>query len=149
MRRVIVALAASSSAMVLAPVQVMELPCSGLAGDAGSHAGVVMVTLPEEMPANETLELAEGVREMNLPIPRLVVNGLLPPLFQHEQRGLLLARELPLGLTSAHARASREQIQEDALAKLATLKLPTSYLPFLVNQEPSSPQAILALAHHL
>jgi anion-transporting ArsA/GET3 family ATPase len=114
-----------------------------------SHAGVVMVTLPEEMPANETLELAEGVREMNLPIPRLVVNGLLPPLFQQEQRAQLLSRELSGGLGAAHARASRELIQEEALAKLATLKLPTSYLPFLVNQEPSSPQAILALAHHL
>jgi anion-transporting ArsA/GET3 family ATPase len=113
------------------------------------HAGVVMVTLPEEMPTNETLELAAGVREMNLPIPRLVVNGLLPPLFAKEQRAEIVARPLEGGLAAAHARASREQIQEAALTKLGTLALPTSYLPFLVNQEPSSPQAILALAHHL
>ncbi len=114
-----------------------------------SHAGVVVVTLPEDMPANETTELAEGIRELNLPIPRLVVNGLLPPLFQAEQRGRILAHELPAGLSAAHARATREQIQDAALTKLRALSLPTAYLPFLVSQEPSSPQAILALAHHL
>jgi anion-transporting ArsA/GET3 family ATPase len=113
------------------------------------HAGVVLVTLPEEMPANETLELADGIREMNLPIPRLVVNGLLPPLFDAEHREQIASRTLPEGLSAAHARASRERIQEAALQKLATMRLPTTYLPFLVGQEPSSPQAILALAHYL
>ena len=42
---------------------------------------VVLVTLPEEMPTTETIELARALVELKLPIWRVVVNCVLPPLF--------------------------------------------------------------------
>jgi len=114
-----------------------------------SHSGVVLVTLPEEMPANETIELAEAVRDLNLPIPRLVVNALFPPLFNGDQRAHLIAQAKDERLVPARARAAREVIQAQAMEKLATLRVPTAYLPFLVTLEPSDPAAILYLAKGL
>jgi hypothetical protein len=110
---------------------------------------VVIVTLPEEMPANETIELAEAVRGLRLPIPRLVVNALLPPLFNAEQRAHLVEQASDERLVPARARAAREIIQAQALEKLAALGIPTAYLPFLVTLEPSDPAAILYLAKGL
>jgi anion-transporting ArsA/GET3 family ATPase len=113
------------------------------------HSGVVVVSLPEEMPANETLELSTAIRGLNLPIPRLVVNGLLPPLFAPEQRTLLCERAKLPELVPARARAAREIIQAAALQKLATLGLPTAYLPYILAQSASDPAAILQLAKRL
>src|SRR4029079_6448215 len=40
------------------------------------------LTLPQEMPTSETIELAHALtRELRLPIGKVVVNGVLPPLF--------------------------------------------------------------------
>ena len=51
---------------------------------------VILVTLPEEMPTTETIELAAALRdELHLPIGRIVVNGVLPPLFSKEERAAL------------------------------------------------------------
>lgn len=112
-------------------------------------SGVVVVSLPEEMPANETIELATGIRGLGLPIPRLVVNSLLPPLFEPAQRAELLEKIRDERLAAARARAARESIQAAAIEKLATLGIPTAYLPFVVALEPSDPGAILALAKFL
>lgn len=114
-----------------------------------SHSGVVLVTIPEEMPTNETIELATSIRDLNLPIPRLVVNGLLPPLFSPEQRQLMADKAKQDALVPARARAVREAIQANALERLATLGLPTVLLPFLTTLEPSDPAAILYLAKGL
>lgn len=114
-----------------------------------SHSGVVLVTLPEEMPANETIELATAIRGLNLPIPRLVVNALFPPLFSAEQRALIETRAHEPALLAARARALREGIQHAAMEKLATLNLPTVYLPFLTSLEPNEPAAIQYLAKGL
>ncbi len=44
--------------------------------------GTVLVTLPEELPVNETLELAETLRnQVNLPIMAGVLNTFVPPRF--------------------------------------------------------------------
>ncbi|MGZ5971506.1 MAG: ArsA family ATPase [Polyangiales bacterium] len=114
-----------------------------------SHSGVVLVTLPEEMPANETIELATAIRGLNLPIPRLVVNALFPPLFSPEQRVLLEEKAQEPALLAARARAFREGIQHAAMEKLAALSLPTVYLPFLSTIEPNEPAAIQYLAKGL
>jgi len=47
---------------------------------------VMLVTLPEEMPVTETIQLARGLDEIGLPAGRIVVNGVLPPLFAPEER---------------------------------------------------------------
>ncbi|MBI2391038.1 MAG: AAA family ATPase [Deltaproteobacteria bacterium] len=114
-----------------------------------SHSGVILVTLPEEMPANETIELATAVRELGLPIPRLVVNALLPPLFTRDQRAQVAEQAKDDRLVPARARAAREIIQSQAMEKLSTLGIQTTYLPFLVTLEPSDPAAILYLAKGL
>src|SRR6187402_640886 len=47
-----------------------------------AQSGVVVVTLAEDMPTNESLELCQALRtELTLPIAELVINGLLPALF--------------------------------------------------------------------
>jgi anion-transporting ArsA/GET3 family ATPase len=114
-----------------------------------SHSGVVLVTLPEEMPANETIELATAIRGLELPIPRLVVNGLFPPLFSPEQRIDFEQKAHDPVLEPARARALREGIQHAAMEKLASLALPTVYLPFLTSIEPNDPAAVLYLAKGL
>src|SRR5512135_2993992 len=53
---------------------------------------VVLVTLPEEMPTTETIELAQALRkELGLPIGKIVVNCVLPPLFSIDERSALEA----------------------------------------------------------
>src|SRR5438046_8985628 len=39
------------------------------------QSGVVVVTLPEEMPTTETIELVEDVRELGLPVLEPGING--------------------------------------------------------------------------
>lgn len=104
-------------------------------------SGVVVVTLPEEMPTNETLELCAALRtELTLPIAEVVVNSLLPPLFASAE-----ARRLeqlgPLGLaTPAHSvldsgvrRAARERIQEESLARLNRVGVPLRSIELLLD----------------
>lgn len=114
-----------------------------------SHSGVVIVTLPEEMPTNETIELTTAIRGLNLPIQRLVVNAFLPPLFDNGRRHEVIERARDERLVPARARAHREEIQAAALEKLNALGIPTAVLPFLVTLDPSEPSAILYLAKGL
>jgi anion-transporting ArsA/GET3 family ATPase len=114
------------------------------------RSGVVVVTLPEEMPVSETIELVSAVRgELGLPILRLVVNGALDPLFSAEERRALLAdaslvdiaapaRTAGTGasaLVAGARRAVREEVQRESLARLvAALDLPRLSLPFLFDE---------------
>jgi anion-transporting ArsA/GET3 family ATPase len=48
--------------------------------------GLVIVTTPEEMPVNETIELAGRVREQtNVELAAIVLNRVLPELFSHSE----------------------------------------------------------------
>ena len=115
-----------------------------------SHSGVVLVTLPEEMPANETLELAATLKgELGLPIPRLVVNACHAPLFTVEQREAVLSKARAALLKPTRARARREAVQSSAFDKLAALGIPTAFLPFILSANASDPAAILQLAKSL
>ena len=93
------------------------------------RTGVLLVTLPEEMPSTETVELHAAVRgELDLPVCGLVINQTVPALFTERERETM--RELrarvmpdsPLGgvLAHGHARAEREQLQAACIARLAT-----------------------------
>lgn len=92
------------------------------------RAGVVVVTLAEEMPVQETIELHGVLRtELVLPVKLLVVNQVLPRLFQPEERDAVealpeaLAESSPLRplAVAGRARAAREQIQEESLRRLS------------------------------
>ncbi|WP_437675156.1 ArsA family ATPase [Sorangium sp. So ce131] len=115
-----------------------------------ARSGVVVVTLAEEMPATETIELVGEVRgELGLPVHRLIINSVLPPLFSPEERRALLADPARLDVgapaRAAHTaesaavagarRAMRESVQHESLARLRrALDVPTVVLPFLFDE---------------
>lgn len=107
-----------------------------------AQSGVIVVTLPEEMPTNETFELVQALREeLNLPIAALAVNALVEPLFDANSRALFEALEGPLderdpaqsALAAARRRASKERVQSESLARLGTLGLPELRLPWIAG----------------
>ena len=107
------------------------------------RSAAVLVTLPEDMPANETIELhaALGGPDIAMPVGGLVVNSMLSKLFKSQERAPIAA--LPAKLqpgSSASAlelagrqRALREATQQDAIAKLKAQlpELPRTMLPML------------------
>jgi hypothetical protein len=121
---------------------------------------VVLVTLPEELPATETIELARALQnELRLPIGKIVVNGVLPPLFSRDERAALEAlppAALGPAATPAEAavdagrhRASRERVQAAALHRLSEeLPVSPSFLPQLF-EDAAQPKAIHELAKRL
>ncbi len=110
------------------------------------RAAAVLVTLAEDMPANETIELHEAVtNEIGMEVSTLVVNSMLPKLFKSGERDAIveLPSKLPEGsaLTSlalaGRERALRERTQRDAMKKLgaALPELPRIVLPHLYTPE--------------
>jgi anion-transporting ArsA/GET3 family ATPase len=115
-----------------------------------AQSGVVVVTLAEEMPATETVELVTAIRgELELPVLELVVNGVLSPLFSERERdallgvpGLLDPSAPARAETASHRalvagarRAARERVQSESLGRLEReLDLPRVVLPFLFDE---------------
>ena len=118
-----------------------------------ARSGVVVVTLPEEMPTNETLELCGALRrELTLPIAEIVVNSWLPPLFSKDDaRALGGLRVLSAGtaaeavLNSGVRRAARQRIQEECLLRLSKLGVPLRKLELLLDGA-ATPDAVALLA---
>jgi anion-transporting ArsA/GET3 family ATPase len=115
---------------------------------------VVLVTLAEEMPTTETIELAHALRdELKLPIGKVVVNCVLPPLFSKEERAALVSAppatsDSPgeAAISAGRSRATREQIQAEALHRLSQeLPIAPSFLPQLF-EDAAQPAAIRELA---
>ena len=117
---------------------------------------MVLVTLPEEMPTTETIELANALRnELKLPIGKVVVNAVLPPLFSREERAKLesfTSQEDPevlpgeAALAAGRDRATRERVQTESLARLAkSLPVSPSFLPLLF-EDAANPAALRELA---
>lgn len=120
------------------------------------QSGVVVVTLPEDMPTNETIELLDALSsELKLPVARLVINGVIEPLFSEKERKSLLSdltldRDAPgsEGIAAGIRRAIREQVQHESLVRLRALELPRTELPLLA-EDAARPAAIAKLATHL
>ncbi len=114
---------------------------------------IVLVTLPEEMPTTETIELAKALAELGLTIGRVVVNGVLPPLFSKEERAVLASvkpgnvdRPGEAALAASCDRASRERVQAESLNRLSReLPVPPAFLPLLM-EDAAKPEAIRQLA---
>ena len=111
-----------------------------------SRAGVVIVSLAEEMPVQESIELHGILRtELVLPVKMLVVNQVLPRLFQPAERSTIEALPDLLDPSAAlqplavagRARAARESIQEESLKRLSEKLpgLPRVTLPLLFTPE--------------
>ncbi|MCC6875619.1 MAG: AAA family ATPase [Sandaracinaceae bacterium] len=107
-----------------------------------ARATSLLVTLPEDMPANETVELHRALtKELKLPAGPLVINGVLPKLFKDEERqpvvdlAAAVAPSAPLHslALAGRQRVVREEIQAQAIAKLRRElpELPRTILPLL------------------
>ena len=121
-----------------------------------NQSGVIIVTLPEDMPVNETIELAGALEgELGLPLARLVVNGVVEPLFSDEERSRLLEprdldRDRPgdEAIAAGVRRAIRERVQAEALDRLGEVRAPkVVHLPMLFRN-PASPEGVNELSEH-
>lgn len=119
-----------------------------------TQSGIIVVTLPEEMPTNESIELVGTLRgELGLPIARIVVNGVIEPLFSEHERGELLRPRPALSGPGAEAlsaggrRAIRERIQAASEQRLQSLGIPLQNLPLLYRTA-ASPEAVVDLSQY-
>jgi hypothetical protein len=108
-----------------------------------ARSAVVLVTLPEELPTNETIELSGRITgELGLAIGCVVLNRVRPALFAPEERELLrpLADSPAPGtdpnqgdadqaLAAAAAHAIREDVQLASSTRLRALPAPIIELP--------------------
>jgi anion-transporting ArsA/GET3 family ATPase len=122
-----------------------------------AESGVVIVALPEDMPANESIELAQAVEsELGLPIAQVIVNQVQDVLFDDGERAELLRPQtfdpsLPgdAGLAVAARRAITETVQLESLRKIRdNIAAPLVTLPRLADY-PSTLDAIRGLAQRL
>jgi Anion-transporting ATPase len=98
---------------------------------------ICLVTLPEELPTNETIELSIRIRsELGLPLGALLLNRTLPLVFTAEQQQRLapltgLKPDTPgsAALGAAAFRAVAERVQQDSLVRLSALQAPLYTLP--------------------
>jgi anion-transporting ArsA/GET3 family ATPase len=94
-----------------------------------SQCSIVIVTLPEELPTNEAIELrAQLLSELGLPVGALVLNRVRPLVFDGRERTLLrplwnveASVEAALALSAAAAQAAAETAQLQSQARLAAL----------------------------
>lgn len=119
-------------------------------------SGVVVTTLLEEMPVNETLELVSALRdELELPIVETIATSTLEPLFSQSEIQMLepFALEastdsLGAALKSAARRALSERTQADSLRRLEAARLNLRCLPRLTGGA-STHAAVLILSRML
>lgn len=110
-----------------------------------TRAGVLLVSIPEDMPTTETIELHDAIRgELELPVCGLVVNQTLPSLFAEEDKKVLnaLADELPEDSAlrpmarAGRARAERESVQRASLERmLEHIRVPSVQLPQMLVED--------------
>ncbi len=122
------------------------------------RAGAVLVTLPEYMSANETIELADALaNELEIPVLHLVINRVLDVLFAEKERPVLeglpseIAEDSEIrGLAVAgRRRALRETIQARAVRQVRNhIDAPCAELPYYNGLE-SDTAAIEALSEAL
>ncbi|HKQ70232.1 MAG TPA: ArsA family ATPase [Polyangiaceae bacterium] len=116
--------------------------------------GVVVVTVPEELPVTETLELVQSIEtDLRLPLGALVVNGVVSPLFSLGEGSELEKLDLETAATpaarallAAKRRAAREAMQARSLARLERgAELDKVILPYLFD-DAATPGAIETLS---
>jgi anion-transporting ArsA/GET3 family ATPase len=103
------------------------------------QSGVVVVSLPEEMPTNESRELCGALAtELRLPLLAVVANQVVPSLLEAGERAALSGLTEPpetsdvgRALAAGIRRAAREQVQAECLERLGALGAPLLTLPFM------------------
>lgn len=119
----------------------------------GETCAIVLVTLPEEMPTTETIELASALTKLGLPIGRVVVNQVLPPILSREERATLEAAPRfsvrtpgDAAISAAFDCATRERLQGESMGRLSReLPVAPAFLPLLL-EDAATPESIRRLA---
>jgi anion-transporting ArsA/GET3 family ATPase len=125
-----------------------------------SATSVVVVTLPEEMPITESLELSRSIeRDLGLPLGAVVVNGVVSQLFSEGEQDKLarwseanestydVGSSVTLALRAAAHRAIREKLQAHSLERLRIAKTSPIVLPYIFG-DAANRDAIEELAAH-
>ncbi len=107
------------------------------------RTGMAVVTLPEEMPVNETAKLERDLAsEVGVQVSRIFCNGLYPERFPEEEAGALieLAAEregaVRVACRAAASESRRARAEREQLARLEELtEAPVTTLPFLFEPE--------------
>ena len=99
-----------------------------------------VVTLPEEMPVNETKMLVEAAQaKLRIPLGFVVANGIYPPMFEDDELELLGeptdAHERAV-LAAAQFRVARSKLQRRYLDELyGATPLPVAHFPFVFAEK--------------
>jgi anion-transporting ArsA/GET3 family ATPase len=152
--------------MLRVPMVIMETVPAGILRRDAERAlalfrdpqacAIVLVTLPEEMPVTETIDLSRALGDMRMPIGQVFVNAVLPPLFTADEGARLeaLGALATAGVTgpgdavlaAGRERATREKLQRESIERLGReLRAPTSHLPLLF-EDAAKPEPIRALS---
>jgi anion-transporting ArsA/GET3 family ATPase len=107
------------------------------------RTGMAVVTLPEEMPVNETAKLERDLAsEVGVQVSRIFCNGLYPERFPEDEAGALieLAAEregaVRVACRAAVSESRRARAEREQLARLEELtEVPVTTLPFLFEPE--------------
>jgi anion-transporting ArsA/GET3 family ATPase len=107
------------------------------------RTGMAVVTLPEEMPVNETAKLERDLAsEVGVQVSRIFCNGLYPERFGEDEAGALieLAAEregaVRVACRAAVSESRRARAEREQLARLEELtEAPVTTLPFLFEPE--------------
>jgi anion-transporting ArsA/GET3 family ATPase len=107
------------------------------------HTGTAIVSLPEEMPVNESAALEHDLRsEVGVAVDRVYMNGLYPERFSKQEAEMLaklaesengLARAAARAGLSEHGRARSQRAQLSRLRR--RVETPVKTLPFLFEPE--------------
>ena len=110
------------------------------------HSAFNIVTLPEEMPVSEAIELHAASKAMGLPQGKVIVNGVYPDFFDGDEAALDRAREpgnagadvtariARAALDAARSSVMRRRAQQETIAKLAAgIPLDRIVLPYLFS----------------
>jgi len=86
---------------------------------------VVPVTVPEEMPVNETVEFVAGLNKLGIAVERIAVNMIAPPLIGNRLVDLLTSEtdetQLPAWLLPTAVALGSQRLRDEALERLESL----------------------------
>ena len=104
-----------------------------------NQSAALIVSIPEEMPTTESIELYRALdQELRIPVATVVANGVLPSLFGPDDELLVQAFDRPAPsnlralLEAGRRRSIREGLQKEHLGRLRTeIPRPQIELPYL------------------
>ncbi len=90
-----------------------------------TRSEVVPVTVPEDMPVNETAEFVAGLSKLGLNVERVAINMIAPSEVDPDLAALLgeweQSEKLPSWVGPAAAALGRQQAQEESIERLGTI----------------------------